>query len=84
MGPIGYDAAMARLEDHAIQRDKRFIVRLVIFLLAGLFGGFWMWQELTGSQVAGCAANSFGATTGAEVPAEGAPNEGAPAAESGD
>lgn len=54
---------MADLEEHAFKRDKRFVVRLVLVLLAGvLFGGF-VYTKLTSASVGGCAARSFGTVT---------------------
>lgn len=54
---------VADLEEHAIKRDKRFVFRLVILLAIALLFGILVWSWLTGSQVAGCAARSFGTVT---------------------
>ena len=66
---------MANLEDHAIQRDKSFIVKLVIALVLGTLAGIWAMQQLTSDRTASTGASLFGYTTGA--PASGTP---APAA----
>ena len=58
-------AGMADLERDALRRDRRFVLRLVVVLLAGALGGLWMFGELTGDRVAGCAAEAFGGMTGA-------------------
>lgn len=59
---------MANIEEHAIQRDKRFLVRLVLVMLVAIFAGLFIWGQLTGDEVSGCAATSFGGVT--EAPAE--------------
>lgn len=58
---------MADLEQDAFKRDRRFVVRLLIVLVVGVLGGLWMFAELTGERVAGCAAESFVGVT--ETPA---------------
>jgi len=54
---------MADLEQDAFRRDNRFIVRLVLVLIVGTLAGLWMFAELTGDRVAGCAATTFGGVT---------------------
>lgn len=54
---------MADLEQDTFRRDNRFIVRLVLVLIVGTLAGLWMFAELTGERVAGCAANTFGGVT---------------------
>lgn len=51
---------MANLEDHAIQRDRRFVVRLVLALLAGLVFGLWAFDNLTSDRTTTCASRMFG------------------------
>jgi hypothetical protein len=51
---------MADLEDHAIQRDKRFVFRLVVSLILAAIAGLWIASHLTSSSTAGCAASLFG------------------------
>jgi hypothetical protein len=51
---------VASLEDHAIQRDKRFLIRLVLLLSVGLIFGLFVFDHLTGSAVANCAARNMG------------------------
>jgi len=59
---------VADLEEHAFRRDKSFLVRLVVLLLLGIFGGLWLMSHLTSSSFAGCAARTFGAPAGEESP----------------
>ncbi|MCB9597352.1 MAG: hypothetical protein H6719_31800 [Sandaracinaceae bacterium] len=54
---------MADLEKDAFKRDGRFLWRLVLVLVVGTLAGVWMFAELTGERVAGCAANAFGGVT---------------------
>ncbi len=54
---------MADLERDAFRRDGRFLLRLVLVLIVGTAAGVWMFAELTGERVAGCAANAFGGVT---------------------
>jgi hypothetical protein len=49
---------MADLEEHAFRRDKRFVVRLVLVLLAGFIGGLYLYANLTSHRTAGCAAEA--------------------------
>ena len=51
---------MASLEEHAIRRDKRFLVRLVLSLGAGLVFGLFVYNHLTSDSVVTCAAQSLG------------------------
>ena len=60
-------AAVADLEEHALRRDRRFLVRLVVLLLLGGVGGLWAVSHLTSSGFAGCAARTFGATSTGEA-----------------
>jgi hypothetical protein len=55
---------VAELEDHAIQRDKKFLIRLVLLLGAGFLFGLFVFDWLTGRPVASCAARSLGAESG--------------------
>ncbi|MGE0791170.1 MAG: hypothetical protein AB7S26_36190 [Sandaracinaceae bacterium] len=56
-------AKMADLEQDAFKRDSRFVVRLLLVLTVGILAGLWMFAELTGERVAGCAAQAFGGVT---------------------
>ena len=60
---------VADLEQDAFKRDSRFLWRLVLVLIVGTLAGLWMFAELTGERVAGCAARAFGGVT------EAAPSE---------
>lgn len=59
---------MADLEKHAFKRDKRFLVRLFLFLGVGAVLGGVLMVGLTSSGVATCAAETFGGA--AEPPTE--------------
>jgi hypothetical protein len=67
---------MADLEQHAIKRDKRFLVRLIVGLGIALLAGILVWSWLASEAVGGCAARSFGNIT--ETPEQGGapPNQG--------
>lgn len=52
---------VADLEKHAIKRDKRFLLRLFLFLAVGGLAGFLLFVKMTSPEVATCAAGSFGA-----------------------
>jgi hypothetical protein len=55
---------MADLEEHALKRDKRFIVRLVVTLLLAFVAGLFLVAQLTSERTAGCAADAvLGAPT---------------------
>lgn len=51
---------MADLEEQALKKDRRFLVRLVLVLAAGAIAGLWMFASLTSDQAKGCAADAFG------------------------
>lgn len=55
---------MADLEKHAIKRDKRFIVRLVLMLAIALLAGLFIYGKMTSEDFANCAAGGFGAAAG--------------------
>jgi hypothetical protein len=55
--------AMADLEKLAIQRDRRYLVRLVLALVLGLFASVFVFQWLTGADVSGCVARNIGSDT---------------------
>lgn len=50
---------MADLEHHALKRDRRFLVRLVLFLLVGAGFGAFLYAKLTSTEVGTCAADAF-------------------------
>jgi hypothetical protein len=50
---------VADLEQLAIKRDRGYLLRLVVMLLAGLAVSAGLWQALTGDGVSGCAARAF-------------------------
>jgi hypothetical protein len=51
---------MADLEKLAIQRDRGYLVRLVLLLGVGLLAALFVFQWLTGAQVSGCVASEIG------------------------
>ncbi|MBN8616940.1 MAG: hypothetical protein J0L92_40530 [Deltaproteobacteria bacterium] len=51
---------MAELEDHAIQRDKTFVVKLVAALLFALIAGGWAVSHLTSDRTGETGAEMFG------------------------
>lgn len=55
--------AMGDLEDDALKRDSRFLVRLILVLTVGTLAGLWVFAAMTGERVAGCAAQAFGGVT---------------------
>jgi hypothetical protein len=50
---------MADLERLAIQRDRKFLVRLIIMLVLGAGVGLLLIGPLTGENVSGCAAKAL-------------------------
>jgi hypothetical protein len=58
--------AVADLEKHAIKRDRRFLVRLVLLLSIGTLAGLLLFVKLTSAEVGTCAAGTFGAATDEE------------------
>lgn len=55
---------MADLEKIALQRDRRFLVRLVLALLVGTLAGLFLFARLTSQELSGCAARNFNTVTG--------------------
>lgn len=51
--------ALADLEEHALKRDRRFIVRLVTTLLLAFVAGLFLFAQLTSERTAGCAADTM-------------------------
>jgi hypothetical protein len=56
----GILAAMAELEDHAIQRDRGFVVKLVLALVIGALAGSWALSHLTSDRTGEAGAQMFG------------------------
>ena len=50
---------MADLEQLAVKRDRRYLVRLIALLALGLAASVFLWQGLTGNRVSGCLAGAF-------------------------
>jgi len=53
---------MADLEAHAIRRDRRFLVRLIVGLALGAIAGVWVMDHLTSRETGSCAANLVGSS----------------------
>ena len=51
---------MADLEEDALKRDSRFLVRLVVVMILGTLAGLFIYAGITGERVAGCASDAFG------------------------
>ncbi len=51
---------MADLEELALKRDRGFLVRLVLMLLAGLLAGAFLYGQLIGDAATGCMARTIG------------------------
>jgi len=54
---------MADLEADAFKRDKGFLWRLALVMVAGSVAGLFMFGYLTGEGVAGCATRTLGDPT---------------------
>jgi hypothetical protein len=66
--PAPHGERVVDLEEQAFKRDRRFLLRLVLVLVVGVIGGLFVFGWLTGDEVAGCAAESFGGVTPAASP----------------
>ncbi len=55
---------MADLEEQALRKDRRFLVRLVLILVVGTIAGLWMFSAMTSDRAMGCAADSVGGMAG--------------------
>ncbi|MCS6857580.1 MAG: hypothetical protein NZM37_07710 [Sandaracinaceae bacterium] len=51
---------MAELEEHAIQRDRAFLVRLVVALGLGIAIGLWIGSALTSEEIGKSSARLLG------------------------
>jgi hypothetical protein len=57
---------MVDLEKLAIQRDRRYLVRLALGLAAGVLASVFVFQWLTGADVSSCVARNIGSETSGE------------------
>jgi hypothetical protein len=67
---------MADLDRYAIQRDRRFLVRLLLLLVVGAIVGIVVFAKLTSDESMSCVARTMegpGAPTRAPTPARSAP-----------
>jgi hypothetical protein len=60
---------MVDLEKLAIQRDRGYLVRLVLALIVGLLASAFVFRWLTGGDVSGCVASNVGSESSSEKPA---------------
>ncbi len=51
---------MADLEEQALRKDRRFLVRLVLVLVVGGIAGLWMFSAMTSDRAKGCATEAVG------------------------
>lgn len=51
---------MAELEDHAIRRDKTFVVKLVLALVLAAIAGGWAMSHLTSDRTGQAGAEMLG------------------------
>lgn len=51
--------SMADLEKLAVQRDRGYLVRLVLGLVVASLVSVFIFRGLTGEQTSGCMANAF-------------------------
>ena len=56
----GMIATMADLEEQALKKDRRFLVRLVLVLVVGGIASLWMFSAMTSDRAKGCAADAVG------------------------
>lgn len=63
-------ADMADLEELAMRRDRGYLVRLILLLVAGLVVSAFMYGWLTGSKVTGCVSGALGGQTPETKPVE--------------
>ena len=57
---------MVDLEKLAVQRDRGYLIRLIVFLGLGLLASAFVFGWLTGSSTTGCLAETIGGTTPAQ------------------
>ena len=50
---------MTDLEKLALQRDRGYLIRLVLLLIASAVAGVLVFKGLTGGRVGGCMADAF-------------------------
>lgn len=61
---------MADLEELALRRDRGYLVRLILLLVAGLVVSALMYGWLTGSGVTGCVSSALGGEAPQKQPAK--------------
>ena len=54
---------MADLEELALRKDRAYLVRVLLFMVAGLVFALFVYGWLTGSGVSGCLAGALGGDT---------------------
>lgn len=63
-------AHVADLEKLAIQRDRGYLVRLVLLLAVAVVVGLWAFAWLTGASTSSCIAESFGSAPSTGQPSK--------------
>lgn len=62
---------MADLESLALKKDRGYLLRLALFLIAAVGAGLLMFAGLTGQQTSGCIAGALvGTNPNAKTPTE--------------
>jgi hypothetical protein len=59
---------MVDLEKLAIQRDRGYLVRLVLLLAVGVLVSIFLFAWLTGSSTSGCVSKTVGGAAGEQEP----------------
>ena len=57
---------MVDLEKLAVQRDRGYLVRLILLLMAGVLASVFVFAWLTGERTAGCLAETIGGSKPAQ------------------
>lgn len=57
---------MADLEDLALKKDRGYLLRLLLFLAAGVVAALLLFRGLTGGEMGGCLADTIGGDRGGE------------------
>jgi hypothetical protein len=64
---------MADLEKHALRRDRKFLVRLVLMLVIAILAGGLLFSMMTSRRLGTWAADAFGQAAEGPAPEEPSP-----------